>query len=82
MAQTQKAEGDTTRTEETADQLARGVSPVTDDASADAERAVADEPAPAARDRRAAGHSADLEARVAALEADLAKLRGQLRHSL
>jgi len=77
MAQTQKAEGDTTRTEETADQLARGVSPVTDDASAVAERAVADEPSPAARDRRA-----DLEARVAALEEDLRKLRGQLRHSL
>ena len=71
---------DTTRTEETADQLARGVSPVSDDASADAERAVADEPTPAAYS--GADDEPSLAARVAALEAALAKLQLQLRHTL
>lgn len=88
MAQTQAerqtpgAHPDTTRTEKTAEQLAAGVSPTSNDASADAERAVSDEPTPAARDQRAAISGPSLEDRVAVLEADLAKLRAQLRHSL
>lgn len=70
------------RTEETADQLARGVSPVSDDATADAERAVADEPASAARDRRGTTTDSSIHQRLDVLEADMAKLRAQLRHML
>lgn len=73
---------DTTLTEETARQLAEGRSPISDDATADAERSVADEPTAAARDWRAAGNGPSVNERLDALEADLAKLRGQLRHSL
>lgn len=82
--QTPGAQPDTALTEETQKQLERGVSPVSDDPSAEAERAVANEPAASARNRWAAdrGQDDDLRARVDALEVDLAKLRGQLRHSL
>lgn len=85
MVQTTK----TDLTDETAKQQAEGTSPVTDDASADAERAVADEPTPAARNRRIAdenieekAHGSSVHDRLDALEADLARLRAQLRHSL